>query len=244
MAFVIPFVIAAAGAVGDAAAGAAAYAGLGAAAGSAAGGATAGAVDAGFMAAEAVGTAGELTAGTAAAGGMSTLTAATLATTATSAAVGGYGAVKQGEAQAAAAKYNSAVEGQNAAVSGQNANIAEQSGEAQANLQGQKTKAAIGATLTGQGASGVDVAGGSAVNVRDSERALGEIDSLTIRSNAARDAFGYRVKSKSEEGQSAVSAFEAANDTTGGKVAGASTFLGGLGSASSEYQKYKLSSGL
>lgn len=239
MAFVIPMVIAAAEAAGSAAAGAAASAGIGTAA--------AGAVDAGLMAGSASTIAGTTAAaaGTGAAtAGMSTLTAATLATTAISGAVGGYGAIKQGEAQAAAAKYNSAVEGQNAAISSQNAEIAEQSGAAQAGMQGLKTKAAVGATLTNQGASGVDVAGGSAVNVRESEKALGEVDALTIRSNAARDAFGYKVKSKSEEGQSAVSAFEAANDSTAGKISGAGTFLGGLGSASSEYQKYKLSSGL
>lgn len=238
MAFVIPFIIAAADAAGSAAAGAAASVGIGTAA--------EGAIDTGLIAGSAGTTAGTTAAaaGTgAAATGMSTTTALSLGTTAASGAVGGYGAVKQGEAQAAAAKFNAGVESQNAAISSQNAQIAEQSGEAQAGIQGQKTKQAIGASIAGEGASGVDVSSGSFTNVQSSERQLGEIDAMTIKSNAAREAYGYKVKSASEQGQSAVSAFEAANDTKGGKIAGASTFLGSLGSADTAYQKYKISSG-
>lgn len=230
MAFIPPMIAAAASAITAAAASAGATA------------ATTATVDAGFMAAESAGVAGEIGA-TAAASGISEATLATLGATALSGGVGAYGAIKSADAASAAAKYNSAVEGQNAAISKTNAQIAEQSGEAQAGIQGQRTKMAIGQSLATTGASGVSVDSGSASSVRDSMRSLGEIDSLTIRSNAAREAYGYNVKSKSEEGQSALSAFEAANDTTGGKILAASTFLGSLGTASSEYQKYQLSSG-
>lgn len=205
--------------------------------------ATAATVDAGFMAAEAAGVAGELTATAAASSGMSALTMASLGATALSGAVGAYGAVQQGKAASEAAKYNSAVEGQNAAISTQNANIAEQSGEALAGIQGQKTKMAVGQAIAGQGASGVGLDSGSFAGVKDSMKEIGSIDSMTIRSNAARDAYGYRVKSKSEEGQSALSAFEAANDTKAGGINAASTFLGSTGTAASNYQKYQLSSG-
>lgn len=230
MAFIPPMIAAAATSISAAAASAGATA------------ATTATVDAGFMAAESAGVAGELSA-TAAASGMSALTIASLGATALSGAVGTYGAVEQGKAASEAAKYNSAVEGQNAAISTQNANIAEQSGEALAGIQGQKTKMAIGQAVAGQGASGVGLDSGSFAGVKDSMKEIGSIDSMTIRSNAARDAYGYRVKSKSEEGQSALSAFEAANDTKAGGINAASTFLGSAGTAASNYQKYQLSSG-
>lgn len=231
---IVAATVAAAQAAGTAAAGAAATVGIGSTAAATA--------DAGFMAAEAAGVAGEL--GTAAAtSGISATTLATLGATVLSGGVGTYGAIKSADAASTAAKYNFQVEGQNAAISKTNAQIAEQSGEVQAGIQGQRTKMAVGQSLASTGASGVSVDSGSAVSVRDSMRSLGEIDSLTIRSNAAREAYGYNVKSKSEEGQSALSAFKAANDTTGGKISAASTMLGSFGTASSEYQKYQLSSG-
>lgn len=208
--------------------------------------AAAAATDAGLMAASASTIAGTTAAAAGLgveAGGMSALTMASLGATVLSGAVGAYGAVQQGKAASEAAKYNSAVESQNAAISTQNANIAEQSGEALAGIQGQKTKMAVGQAVAGQGASGVGLDSGSFAGVKDSMKEIGSIDSMTIRSNAARDAYGYRVKSKSEEGQSALSAFEAANDTKAGGINAASTFLGSAGTAASNYQKYQLSSG-
>lgn len=43
-------------------------------------------------------------------------------------------------------------------------------------------------------ASGVDINSGSAQDVVDSDAALGEFDAMTIRNNAARQAWGYQVQ--------------------------------------------------
>lgn len=160
-----------------------------------------------------------------------------------SAAVGAYGAITTGEAEAGAAHYNANIQRQNAAISRKNAEIAEQSGEAQMGIQGQKTRAGIAETAANQSASGVDVSSGSYTNVRSSERELGEMDALTIRANAAREAYGYRNKAVSEEAQGVLSDFEAKSAKKAAGINAASTLLGGASQAGSQYESWKIASG-
>lgn len=157
--------------------------------------------------------------------------------------IGAFGAFSQGESAAGAAHYNANIARQNAAISRKNAEIAEQSGEAQVGIQGQKTKATIADTTAQQAASGVDTQGGSYTDVRSSERELGEMDALTIRTNAAREAYGYRVKAQSEEDEGTLDDVSAKNSSNAGKLNAASTLLGGASSAATSYQKFQLQGG-
>lgn len=158
--------------------------------------------------------------------------------------VGAYGAKMEGEAMAGAAHYNAAIDRQNAAIMRANAGIAEESGQAQVGIQGQRTKAAIAGTTAQQAASGVDVNSGSYTSVRASERELGELDALNLRTNAAREAYGYKNKAVSLDAQSTLKEFEAENDITEGNLKAASTLLGGISGGSSQYQTYKMQGGL
>lgn len=153
-------------------------------------------------------------------------------------AVGTYGAIQAGDAAKGSANYNAKVAQRNSAVSQENATIASQSGEAQAGIQGQKTKATVGAITANQGASGVDIGSGSATDVRSSARELGELDALTIRSNAAREAYGYQVQGKNQEAQGTLDIFEGKAAKAASYVNAGSTFLGAAGQATSEYGKY------
>ena len=154
-----------------------------------------------------------------------------------------YGAWEQGQAASGAAHYNANIATQNAAISRKNAEIAEQSGEAQVSVQGQRTKAGIADTVAHQASSGVDTQGGSYTDVRNSERELGEMDAQTIRTNAAREAFGYRAKAQSEEDQSTLDSTSAANDVTAGNLNAASTFIGSVTGAAQSYSNFKLAGG-
>lgn len=158
--------------------------------------------------------------------------------------VSAFGALQAGQAQAGAAKFNSAVSKRNAAISRQNAQIVMQSGEAQAGIQEQKTRAVAGATKTNQAASGVDVNSGSAVDVQSSQAALGELDALTVRSNATREAYGYKVKATNEDAQSNLDDYEAKNDIQGSQIGAVGTFIGGAGDAASSYAQFKLAGSL
>lgn len=174
---------------------------------------------------------------------LSTVETASLASSAVGGLTGAYGAYQSGQAQANAAKYNAAVESQNAAISTTNAQIAGQAGAAQAGIQGQKNKATLGAITANQGASGIDLNSGSDIAVRSSARELGELDALSIRSNAARQAYGYENQAVSQQAQSTLSDFEAKNDQQAGQLNAASTFLGSAGSAASNFARYQLNGG-
>ncbi len=72
-----------------------------------------------------------------------------------------------------------------------NALMAEQTGEARSTAMGLKGRAAYGAITADQAASGVDINTGSSVDVRSSAARLAQLDSMTIKSDAARDVYGY-----------------------------------------------------
>ncbi len=138
--------------------------------------------------------------------------------------VGAEGAKTQANAQAAAAGYN-------AKIAAQNAELAGAEGEAKVAQSQATTRAKIGATLASQAASGVNINTGSNVNVRESEAKLGTLDALTIRSNAAREAYGYAA-------QSQLDIAAAKNAKVAGNINATASILGGFGNAASSYGKF------
>lgn len=165
---------------------------------------------------------------------------ATIAIAATigSALIGGVGAVEQSNAAKAAAGFNSQVAANNAKTAQQNATFTAAEGEQNAATSEAKTKAQVAATLANQGASGVDVNSGSAVSVRSSEAELGMLDALTIRSNAARQAWGYQTQSVSDQSQSQLDKYQGEQASTAGLISGAGTVLSGVGSATAKYTDF------
>ena len=164
--------------------------------------------------------------------------AVALAASVTAAGIGAYGAIQSSQAQSAAAKANAQIQANNATVATQNANFAAAEGETNAATNEMKTRAAVGQEMTSQAANGVDVNTGSAADVRTSENQIGQLDAATIRSNAARQAYGYQTQSQNATSQASLDTTEAGNDITAGDINAGSTFLGGVGSATSNYSKY------
>lgn len=188
---------------------------------------------AGMGAAEA-GLASAAAASATAAGATSALSLSSLATAATigSTAVSALGSISQSRASAASAGYNAKVVAQNAEQQTRNANFAGAEGEQNVAAEGAKTKATLAATLASQGASGVDVNTGSSVNVRESEAKLGILNALTVRSNAAKQAYGYQTGAASDLAQVDLLNKQKKNDITGGYLNAGATVLGGIGNAS------------
>lgn len=85
---------------------------------------------------------------------------------------------------------------QNAAFADAAANDAIKRGEFEADQSRIDTRGMIGAQRAGFAANGVDVNSGSAADIQDDTAALGELDALTIKNNAAREAWGYRTQSQ------------------------------------------------
>lgn len=155
-----------------------------------------------------------------------------------------FGSIAQGQAQKSAAEYNAKIASENAAQAKQNAAIAGQSGAEQAAQQSLKTRAEVGAIKANQAAAGLDVNSGSAVDVRSSARELGELDALTVRSNAAKQAYGYQVQGINEQAQSNLDRFEGEQAETAGDIGAASDLLNSFGSSASNWEKYQMSSGI
>lgn len=154
------------------------------------------------------------------------MTAVTVASTAAGlagAGVNAYGQMQGAHANKENLYYQAQVAANNAKIAQQNAEQEIQTGETQVGIQGMKNRATLGATKAGQAASGVDVNSGSSVAVRAGESEVGALDAATIRSNAARKAYGFQVGAASDLAQSQL-------DIAGGKQASAAGSTAAIGS--------------
>lgn len=159
------------------------------------------------------------------------------------AAVGGglqFGAqVAGGYAKSEAAAYQSQVAANNAKIAQQDATLDIQAGEVAAVNRGLKTRAMVGQQKAAQGASGIDVNSGSAVDVRAGTEELGMLDALTIRSDASKRAYARQVQAASDTAQSQLLQAESENDITQGWLSGAGTLLSSASSVGGNWAKYQ-----
>lgn len=154
-----------------------------------------------------------------------------------------FGAIQQGNAAKASADYNASVANMNAAQAKENEHIASQVGMAKTGMQEQQTRASVGQTIANESASGVQLNTGSFADVGTSEKELGKLDALTVRSNATKEAFGYSVQSVNDKAQANLDTFEGKNAQNASYVNAAGTLLGSASKAATQYQEYKMSGG-
>jgi hypothetical protein len=124
----------------------------------------------------------------------------------------------QASKQAGAAQASADL--QNAAYSDAAANDAIKRGAVEEDQQRLATTSAIGTQRAGFAANGIDVNSGTAANIQDDTAQLGEFDALTIRNNAAREAWGYKAQSDTYR-QSAKTAVQSAKNNMFGSLLGA-----------------------
>ena len=146
-------------------------------------------------------------------------------------------AKKEGEAAQRAAESAAQLSEYNAAVADVQARDARERGDIEANQFRQRTRALIGEQRVGFAAGNLDVNYGSAVDVQADATLLGELDALTARTNAAREAWGFSVEAtdlrKQAEIQRKEGAYAAAagrSRRTAGYIGAAGTLLTGGGS--------------
>jgi hypothetical protein len=152
---------------------------------------------------------------------------------------GAIGAERSAAATGAMASYQAQVAAQNATLASQNAALAGAAGEAQVEQAGLKTKGQVGAIKAAQAASNIDVNTGSALDVRSSAAELGELNALTIRSNAAKTAYGYQTQQLQFTGQQQAYEAEAAQAPTTGALGAAASLLSGAAGVSSQYAQWQ-----
>lgn len=153
------------------------------------------------------------------------------------------GSLQYGEAAASADKYQGQIALNNAAIAKKNASTVGEEGEISAGTQGLKNRSNIGSITANQGANGVDVNSGSAVDVRKSADLVGQMDAMTIRSNAAREAYGYQTQASNFKGEAGLKASEATDALSSSYLGASSSLLGGASSLGKQYAAWQQSYG-
>lgn len=163
------------------------------------------------------------------------LSTAGLAATAIGGVTSAIGAEESASAQGAAASYQSQVAQNNQQIAQQNAQLASAAGDAREEQQGLKTRAEVGQIEAAQGASNISVNQGSAVDVRSSAASLGELDALTIRSQAQQQALGFENQATSFAGQAGLSQFESSQAGVAGNIAAGGSLLSAASGVANQY---------
>lgn len=149
------------------------------------------------------------------------------------------GEIFSGISEQGAANAQKNIARQNAEVAERNASLTMQTGEGQSEQLGMRNKAVAGKIKAGQSGSGVDVNSGSAKDVQTSQRALGLFDTMTLKSNAAREAFGFKVQAKQFRDEAAIAKTKANQAVVSSSINAFSSLLSGASSASSAYSSWQ-----
>lgn len=100
----------------------------------------------------------------------------------------------ESSASRAQGEYEAGIARTNATIAGIQARQTLEAGDITASRKDMETRAVVGTLRARQGGSGVDVNAGSPAAVRAGVAGVGGADELTIRNNAARQAWGFQTE--------------------------------------------------
>lgn len=152
--------------------------------------------------------------------------------------LGAAGQIQQGQAQAAAARYNAKVADMNADISERRARDALERGKMEEQKKRRQAQQILGQQRAAMAANGVDIGFGSPLDTLVDTATLGEVDALTIRSNFAREAYDYKVQAVNGRADANLSRMNAKAASTGGYLNAGATLLTGGAKA---YESFKTS---
>ena len=162
-----------------------------------------------------------------------------LAATAAGTALTAYGQYQQGQAAEAQGRYQAAVSRNNQIIAERMAKDALERGKTEEALHRQKVERFKGAQRAALAKSGVVVDQGSALDVLLDTAEMGELDALTIRSNAEREAYGYRVKGMNFAAEGELAKLRGKAQRRAANIQAMGTILGGTGQFAERWIKYK-----
>jgi hypothetical protein len=153
--------------------------------------------------------------------------------------VSAFGKYEGGQATQAAMAYQAQVAQNNAIIAKRNATWDIQAGEAAANAQGLKTRAQVGSVNAKMGAAGVATGVGSSADVAAGAREVGLINASTIRSDAAKQAYGQEVAATSDTAQSQLDVMEGSDAATAGDLGAIGSLLSGASTVGGNYATWQ-----
>jgi hypothetical protein len=147
-----------------------------------------------------------------------------------------YGQVKAGRAQKKAGEAAQSAANSEADLADFNAHVAdlqatdavERGGDAENRFRSH-IRGVVGQQRAGFAAGNIDVGFGSAVDVQSDAAYLGELDALTIRTNAAREAWGYKVQGADLRARAEIARKTGVMQAAAGREAATASYIGAAG---------------
>lgn len=155
-----------------------------------------------------------------------------------SAAMGTIGAIQQGQQQSAMFKYQAQVDKNNAILADRQAEDALARGQEEERKHRIKVGLFKGQQINAFAANGVTVDSGTPLDVLGDTAEAGELEALTIRNNAAREAWGYRVQGANYRSSAGMNSAGAQNAITSGYTSAFTTALAGAGTVADRWYGY------
>ena len=162
-----------------------------------------------------------------------------LAATAASGVMQAYGQMQQGKAAKAEANYRAALQRNNATRAEYAAQDALERGSEAERQQRVKGRLLLGQMRAVLGSSGQVVDEGSAGELVVDQAGISEQDALTVRSNAEREAFGFRTQAQDFRSEAGLTEMAGANAARSSKFAAAGTLLSTGGTVASQWYGFK-----
>ncbi len=138
-------------------------------------------------------------------------------------AFGAYSSYQQSQAQQASYEYQAAVARNNAITAEWQAQDAIKRGEIAEEQQRRRTAMLKGTQTARLAANGLDISEGSALQILSDTDWMGEQDALTVRDNAAREAWGFRQQGQNYQSNSELMGMRA--DAENPLLAGSTSLL-------------------
>ncbi len=154
--------------------------------------------------------------------------------------LGAAGQIQQGQAAARAAEYNAKVAEMNATLSDRRAQDAIERGKFEEQRKRVEVAKIKGQQVAAMAANGVDLSFGSPLDTIVDTAVLGEIDALTIRSNAYRESYDHEVDAVNQRAGATIKRMEGQSAKTGSYLAAGGTILGGMSNAWGSYKQGKI----
>jgi hypothetical protein len=153
-------------------------------------------------------------------------------------AIGAFGTYEGMQSQSANAAFQAQVAANSAAIARTNYKLQIESGEGQVANREMELRSQVGTQKAGQAASGIDVNSGSAAASRAGTAEVGTLDALTIRSNAARAAYGYSVAATGDTAESELLTRESQQASSMAPIAATGSLLSSYSTLGKNYGQY------
>lgn len=167
--------------------------------------------------------------------GMTAVAVGALALSAVATGMSAYGQVQAGKAAKANAEYQAGIARNNAIAAKYQADDIRKRGDEAADVHRQKVQQMLGRQRAVMSANGGDIGSGSNLDILGDTAASGELDALTIRNNAEREAWGVEVQGSNFSAQAGLLQAQGAQAQAAGNWGAGTSLLAGAGSFASSW---------